>query len=202
MPKDGDITNWANFNALVFNVGPNFFGFVDDLPEINRFAARYRAANCFQGVSLKGFSNNTQAGYSALCRLLLVYSAFEAYLRVLGVKQNGLSQALADFGAEAILASIRKIDYEDRFYNFIFQRVNDSHKKELSSYFNSDSCNVAYLASAIRHIFAHGWLTPSANGNESLNAVEICNVLSEFLLKFMDHSFATAVKGMEEIYGN
>lgn len=202
MAKDGDISKWDDFNTHVMNVGPDFFGFAE-IAEVNRFAARYRAANCFEEIRLRGFSNNTQAGYSALCRLLLVYSAFEAYLRIAGLKQNGLSKALAEFGADDVLDRIRKIDSNDRFYNFIYQRVNEAHKKELDSYFNTDACNIAYLASAIRHIFAHGWLSPSANGNESSNAAEICNVLSDFLLRFMDYSFAQSVdQGMKEIYGS
>lgn len=203
MPETlGELTNWHIFNSHAITPGPEFFGFKCQTGDVNRFAARYRAASCFKGISLDGFSANTQAGYGALCRVLFVYSAFEAYVKVIGETQQFLAPSLAEFGAQQVLSRIRLIDVEDRFYRFIYERVNETHKRELDRYFNSDPCNIAYLASAIRHIFAHGWLSPNAGGGESLAAVEISDLVSDFLLSYMNASFARAMEdAIRSIYG-
>jgi len=182
--------------------GADHFGFKVEVGDVNRFAARFRAAKCFKGVRLDGYSSNTEAGYAALCRVLFVYSAFETYLDITGNTAASISADLSAAGADSLMKRIKSLDTHDRFYKFIYERVNSSHKRELDNYFNDDPCNVAFLASAIRHIFAHGSLSPSAGGSESSEAVKICDAVSIFLLSFMEKDFAKRIAaGCEEIYG-
>ena len=196
-------SGWHTFGEHALRTGAEFFGFKRDLSEVNRFAARFRAARSFRGIKLDGYSAGTELGYAALCRVLFVYSAFEAYLDVTGNTQVSIGPVLAEHGAKPLHDHIRAVDSDDRFYKFIYGRVNASHQRELDSYFNDDPCNVAYLASAIRHIFAHGWLTPSAGGGESTEAERICHALSEFLLEFMDNDFKAHVDaGMHALLGH
>jgi hypothetical protein len=55
------------------------------------------------------------------------------------------------------------------------------------------------LASAIRHIFAHGWLSPNANQVNPNTVVEICDLLHQFLLSFMDIEFSNRLdKALKE----
>ena len=97
---------------------------------------------------------------------------------------------------------IRKVDVGDRFYGFIYGRVNPAHKLELDNYFNADPCNVAYLASSIRHIFAHGNLTPNAAQAEPAVVIEICNQLSNFLLGVMNAEFGKLMQAfVDMVYG-
>lgn len=189
----GELTRWTAFSELAPTSGPGFFGFKAGIGDVNRFAARYRAARCFRGIEIDGYSDGVRAGYAALCRVLFVYSALEAYLKIIGIEQQDLAGQLQQCGAADVLRKLRAADPDRRFYQFIYDRVNKAHRKELDRYFNDDPCNVAYLASAIRHIFAHGWLTPSAGGGEATQAVQICDVLSEFILDFLDSSFSKVV---------
>jgi hypothetical protein len=80
--------------------------------------------------------------------------------------------------------------------------VNATHKRELENYFNDDVCNIGYLASAIRHLFAHGWLTPNANQVDPVVATTICNDLCTFLLRVMDDEFGSRVAaGLDDLFG-
>ncbi|MFM2083708.1 MAG: hypothetical protein RLY95_526 [Pseudomonadota bacterium] len=199
--ESGYPSEWAIFCSHATNTGSEFFGFTKPLADVNRFAARFRAANTFRGISLEGYSAATASGYAALCRVLFVYSAFETFLDVIGSSQAAIGPNLQAHGAIELLNKLRATDTENRFYLFIQQRVNPTHGRELQNYFNDDPCNVAYLASAIRHIFAHGWLTPNAGGGEASAAANVCDAVCDFLLSFMDAQFTDRiVKGMTELY--
>lgn len=197
----GELTNWKAFDDHALVPGPEFFGFKAGVGDVNRFAARYRAARCFRGIEIDGYSDGVRAGYAALCRVLFVYSALEAYIKIMGIEQRDLAGPFQQYGAADVLTKLRAADPDDRFYKFIYERVNEPHKKELDRYFNDDPFNIAYLASAIRHIFAHGWLTPSAGGGEATQAVQVCDLLSEFILGFLDSSFSQIVDaGLKAMY--
>ncbi|BAZ45196.1 hypothetical protein NIES4102_22140 [Chondrocystis sp. NIES-4102] len=184
-------TKWSNYCEYYCNNQTELSGFVGEHGNINRFAARFRAANCFKEVCFDGYSEVTNNGYSALCRVMLTWSAFETFMIITGIQQNNLREILDARRANDILNQIRAIDRESRFYNFIYKRVNSIHKSELNNYLNQDPCNITYLASAIRHIFAHGWLSPNANQVNPNIVVEICDLLHQFLLSFMDIEFST-----------
>jgi len=101
-----------------------------------------------------------------------------------------------------VLDRLRAIDGDSKFYEFLYERVNATHKRELENYMANDPCNLAYLASAIRHIFAHGWLTPNAGGGEAGTAAALSRQLSDFLLEFMDAQFTKyVIRGLDEIHG-
>jgi hypothetical protein len=109
---------------------------------------------------------------------------------------------LVRYGALKMLADIRRMDVGNRFYGFIYERVNAAHQRELESYFNADAVNVTYMASSIRHIFAHGSLSPNAAQVDPNVAIDMCNLISNFLMSIMDDEFANRIdRGMREIYG-
>lgn len=185
---------WSEYTNSVTHVSPIDFGFIDSQGDINRFAARFRAANKFKGIVLEGYSADTVDGYSALCQVMFAWSAFETFEKIIGLNRQEMGKELESCRAIEILNRIRAIDTENRFYKFIYDRVNNKHKSELDNYFNEDPCNIAYLASAIRHIFAHGWLSPHANQANPEAVTQICNILSQFLLDFMDKEFSKRVE--------
>jgi hypothetical protein len=194
--------NWNDYNRDVFYVGADQFGFVPDIGNVNRFGARFRAAASYRGVNLEGYTAETEAGYSALCRVLFTWSAFENFLHICSLDQRTVGPILDSYSALKVGTEIRRADTGDVFYKFIYDRVNQAHKRELDNYFNDDPCNVGYLASAIRHIFAHGWLTPNANqvGHDTVTAV--CNTLCDFLLHVMDQEFGNRIThGLDRLHG-
>ncbi len=200
MQGDRYPTNWDEYDYVVMHVGAKHFGFASDEGDVNRFAARFRAAASFRGIRLDGYTPATEAGYSALCRILFTWSAFESYLKIIGLDQRTVGPLLDGYGAAAAIAAVRAGDIENRFYGFIHARVNPAHKAELDNYFKNDPCNVGYLASAIRHIFAHGWLTPNANQVAPAAVEAVCNAVCDFLLNVMDQDFGERTRrGLDQL---
>ena len=193
MQPDGYSTNWSQYDRAVYYVGAGQFGFQTDNGDVNRFAARFRAAVCYRGVNLEGYSAATADGYSALCRVLFTWSAFESFLHICGLDQRTAGPILDARGAHNVIAEIRRADTDRLFYKFIYDRVNANHKKELDNFFNSDPFNAGYLASAIRHLFAHGSLTPNANQVSPDTVTVVCNALCDFLVTVMDQEFGKLV---------
>jgi hypothetical protein len=181
---------------------PRWFDLFTSTGDVNRFAARYRLAKSFQGIALEGYSSNTSRGYGALLKIVLTYSAFELFREAIGIRQAELSTLLHKYKAEEWGRKIRAADRDDKFYRFIYERVNQPHKVELDNYFRDDPCNISYLASAIRHIFAHGTLTPNANQAEPAAVLEVCRVLYEAMMTIMDREFEERMVTFEkEVYG-
>ena len=202
MQPDGYPANWTHYDRDVFYVGAGQFGFVGDNGDVNRFAARFRAAACYRGVNLEGYSAATAAGYSALCRVLFTWSAFESFMHICGLDQRTAGPVLDGYGAPGVVADIRRADAGNVFYRFIYDRVNATHRRELDNFFNDDPFNTGYLASAIRHIFAHGWLTPNANQVDPAAVATVCNTLCNFLLRVMDTEFGNRVAaGLDDLNG-
>ena len=76
--------NWSTFDEYVMVAGSDRLGFAGTTADINRFAARYRAAKCFAKVEFDELTETTSDGYSGLVQLLLTYSAFEHFMRCIG----------------------------------------------------------------------------------------------------------------------
>ena len=203
MQSDGYPTNWNHYDRDVCHVGASQFGFVAHTGAVNRFGARFRAAVCYRGVNLDGYSTATVNGYSALCRVLFTWSAFESFMRICNLDQRTARPLLDGRGVASVIAEIRSADADEVFYRFIYEHVNATHKKELGNFFNDDPFNAGYLASAIRHIFAHGWLTPNANQVNPDTVVKVCNSLCDFLIEVMDHEFGDRVaNGLDDMRRN
>lgn len=202
MQPDGYPTNWTHYDTNVMYVGAGQFGFEATNGDVNRFGARFRAAAKFQGVLLDGYAPSTVSGYSSLCRVMFAWSAFESFMSICRLEQRTIGSLLDLHGALAVAGEVRAADTGDAFYRFIHERVNAAHRTELENYFRQDPCNVAYLASAIRHIFAHGSLTPNANQVEPSTVVAVCDKLSEFLVGVMDQEFGRRVaEGLDDLHG-
>lgn len=183
--------NWHIFNGSACIAPLSAFGLASTIGDVNRFAARYRVAKCYRGIILESFTQGTAEGYSALFRVLLTWSAFEFFLKAIGVSQRDFDASLAAHDTEGWMNHIRATDAGNNFYKFIYERVNSTHKGELENYFNADPANVTYLASAIRHLTAHGTLTPNADETDPNIVIEICNILSDALMFIMDNEFST-----------
>ncbi|MCY7363309.1 MAG: hypothetical protein LH629_14770 [Ignavibacteria bacterium] len=172
-------------------------GFSDQVTfgDVVRFSTRYRVAKSFEGVILKDFSKATVDGYNALFRLFLSWSAFEQLLKITGAKQSDeeVARLFDSHESQKLCDSIRKYDKNNTLYLFIISQVNNSHKVEIEKHFAGREINSSYLASAIRHIFVHGQLTPHTNNTNPKSLVKICDKMSYFLLQVMNSEFDNIV---------
>ena len=197
MPLKG----WFDFCRLPKDYDLRTIGMVLPRAEVNRFRARFRAAAAFRGIDLEGFSDETREGYSAFCRVLFVYSAFESFLAIIGMKPWNAGPILDKHGAVGVLESLWSQDSDHTFYGFLHEKANGQIKLELEHFAQANPCNVALVAGAIRHIFAHGHLTPNAAGGSPKRAAKICNTVADFLLKFMSQEFSELVKRAQQQAG-
>jgi hypothetical protein len=169
------------------------FGFVLPNEDTFRFCQRYRVSKSFEGIQLAGYSPATTTGYSGLFKILLTWSAFETYLKISGQSQSGCNALVASYDPEAAVEKIRAIDKGGKFYLFLAGQVNPKHQQELLKYFQEKPFNITYLASAVRHIFAHGSLTAHSNQTNPGTIKQIANVLRDFLLFVVDSEFTKHV---------
>jgi hypothetical protein len=115
MQADGYPTNWDGYDAVVFHVGAVLFGFAGGNGDVNRFGARFRAAASYRGVVLDGYSVATADGYSALCRVLFTWSAFESFLAICNLDQRSAGPTLDAHSGAAITDTIRRTDIGNLF---------------------------------------------------------------------------------------
>ncbi|MBI3773506.1 MAG: hypothetical protein HY272_12500 [Gammaproteobacteria bacterium] len=187
-----DPPKWEIFDKHGPYVEGRKFGIFTTVDHVNRFKARYRAAKALAGLELKDFSAITSPGYLALTRMLYAYSAFELLLCVIGVKQKNSDRLLAKYPIDDWVQELKKADTNDTIYNFVLAHgnLNDKHKHHVSQYLASRKpFNFTFLASAIRHTFAHGHLTPGAGKATSRQVEAICDVLVRALFQIIDAEF-------------
>ncbi|BAZ13696.1 hypothetical protein NIES4071_55360 [Calothrix sp. NIES-4071] len=188
-----ELTSYKEFHELLrLGKTPSGLGFTKNTSagDIIRFASRYKAAKSFQGIILEGFTSETTDGYAGLFKLMLCWSTFEQFLEIRGLEQRHTKELFDAYNAAMLCDEIRACDKGNVFYSFILSKVNNSHKLEIEKLFANQPLNSSYLASGIRHIFAHGYLSPHANGSQPKNVVKICNMISVFLLNIIDLEFS------------
>ena len=140
-------------------------GFKGSAGDVVRLSNRIRVVKSFRGIDLEGFEARTRKGYEALMLVFLTHSALEQYLRLTKQEIEHLESLHRSRGSEQLLADI--FDSEDpkgKLFDFLHARLKHKVKQDLTACGDRKSCNVAFVSAAIRHIFAHGYLT--ANPNE------------------------------------
>ena len=187
---------WERFDRNMPSAQPSWFGFQANVGQMNQFAARFRLANSFIGMDLDGYGNETLAGYNSLFRTLLVWSMLEQYLMVTGVRQEDFQWFLDLHHLRREARRIIEVANRD-YFRFIHSQVSFRHKKALTDCFSGRSDNLSFLASSIRHIFAHGVLTPNARGVEPSEVIRVCDAISDFLLRLVDADFERRVSEFE-----
>lgn len=188
---------WETFNREIKSHCPADFDFAGAVADINRFSARYRAGRCFRKIEFQGLSATTADGYSALCRLLFAYSAFEYLLRALGCKQQQTRGFLTAREAVRVAKGVHARDPGDALFAFMRDHLDKRHKKELGRHLSGRGCNPFYLASGVRHLFAHGVLTPNPKGVPSETVRSVSRYLWRVLYAVMDREFKRRVDAFE-----
>lgn len=194
MQQDRYPSSWNEYSGFIRTYGFDRFSFNAPTGEVNRFAARFRLATSFTGAELQGYTPETQHGYSALMKVFLCWSAIESFMKIMGVDREGLGRIANSYRTKEVAIEVAEIDSEKRFYGFIRERANKSHKKQLARYLSGEPHDVLFLASSIRHIFAHGDLTPNVSGMHPRQTARICHLLSELCIEIMDSEFSAKIQ--------
>ncbi len=156
-----------------------------------RFANRYRMAARFQGLSLEGFEEETEAGYSALTRVFLTWSVFERYSELVGDPSpyKQLLSLVPRISFAELADHIERHDPERRLFDFLYEQSLEQNRHFLDRYRNGDRRGVVFYAAAIRHIYVHGHLTAHPNRCEAASVQAICHRLADFILSLVRDDF-------------
>ena len=181
--------------ALGRFVSPSSLGFVCEAGDLNRFCSRYRLARSFKEILLDSYTIETVAGYSALFHVFLVWSAFEQFMDICGQTLDGIEPSLTPYGPSSVVVALQGIEGHDSFLKFVRDRLDhQKHRSQVETYLAGQPCNPLYLPAGIRHIFAHGILTPNSGVGTTTTAQQISKVLCDFLFRVMDGEFLAKLR--------
>lgn len=197
-PYENYPPRWNVFDSAIRIFPPDDFGFVVPTAEINRFAARYRAAKCFRSVTFEGLTTTTADGYTALCQILLVYSAFEHFLKCLGIEHHNSSSLLTSVERAGVQRHLRTLNGQSELFLVIRPYLNSQHKSHIDNHVTGRRCNPFYLASSIRHAFVHGRLTALPMNVPPTAVATVSRYLCRMLMKVMEREFERRMIEFEE----
>jgi len=129
-PNAGYPPRWDVFDHYVTLASSAALGFSGTSSDVNRFAARYRASNSFNRIEFENLTAATARGCSELCNLLLAYSAFEHYLKAVGLTIGNSDLLLSVAERGKTLAQIRGLDGHTAYFRFVYPA--DAHRRAFS----------------------------------------------------------------------
>jgi hypothetical protein len=192
---------WGTYCEFIGVAGPKPLGFVGTIADMNRFGARYRAAKCFRRVEFEGVTVDTADGYSALCQILLSYSAFEHLLKCIGHHKSDTQSLLTRDQRDQVQSNLRSLIGQRELFIVVHEFVNQPHKVEIEKHIAGQRCNPFFLASAIRHSFAHGVLAATPVRAPQRSVATVSRFLTRVLMKVMENEFESRMiefeKGLE-----
>lgn len=163
--------------------------------DLNRFAARYSLAEDFKGIIINNSTPDTMLGYEALMRSLFVWSASEAYHKVLPgtagkykylifstSEKSKLRNELYAIGPNLIT-----------FYTFVKDNCINPQKSEIEDFLAGNDFNPMYLLASIRHVFSHGELSANVKGVSPNSINQITIILKRVILDNIDTRFTALV---------
>ncbi len=158
------------------------------LPLLNRFVFRYRLAEDFEGIIAPNVGR-TLAGYNVITKIFLAYTAYEAaikaarYIRVSSVLSHELNTRFDAELAERIRANLKLKSY------LLSYSYETSLSTKLKLFFNGTTSDIICVAYALRNVFAHGELTASVIGTETIAKRKVFTDLANSLLDYCDDIF-------------
>ncbi len=148
---------WGRYVSLLKDRG-------DSLPrEPAVWAARFRAARAFSGVTFEGMSEKASSGYFVGLKLTLAESALETYEKARGIPIGSIGFANPDVSYE--LWEERAAELENALRRLENPRLQRAFQGFLLS--DADTCqefDLRVLLRAFRHLTAHGFFNPSSAG--------------------------------------
>ena len=190
------LPGWAECDiALSKFAPPESIGFSCRPGDLNRLASRYRLAKSFRGINLEAYSHETAAGYSSIFETFLAYSALDQYLDCASLKLSALKQSLELYDRSTVDAAIRTISGHSEFLRSVYGHLDREHQRQqFDDFLSGKEMNTLFLAAGVRHIFAHGKLTPSAGAGDSTVASSVCRHLTDFTLRVLEGEFYKRLK--------
>jgi hypothetical protein len=197
--RESELMKWSEYDRRATVAG--WTAFFASARVVNRFYARYRLARSFIKIELEGYADSTTAGYSALTRLVLHWSAFEQLKRAIHLKDTRGSIQKYDF--EQCIETIKENDPNGNLFRFLRVHLTDEKQKiAIARYLDGLEKNPLILIKAIRHIYLHGPLTANVNGLNPTALSIICDSLCEVLAQMMQQEFRESVEQLLETHPN
>lgn len=169
------------FEALRFN---------GSVAHIHRFAHRYRLAKEFQSANFTTYGHGTAAAYSALCKCLFAYGAFEGLQRVLGIEDHDLGKFdLSNYPTGEWDAALRAAGTHAKLFACVSWRSRKALQAQCRAFIVGKPYHFLLLATAVRNDFAHGGLAANSNKTDPDDMRRVCEVLSDALFTIMDQEF-------------
>jgi hypothetical protein len=171
--------------------------------QANRYRARYSLVSDVNRVEINNCNDDTADGYTQLMRVVMAWGAVESFFNLKGIGINSGINRINHLKPlyDATLESNLRNEFNNSEYLKFFGVVhnectNNKHTQEIGSYLANPSGNyeLSYLISGIRHIFAHGILTPHSGKIKPKTTIEICEKLIDFFLSIIDLEFSKLVK--------
>lgn len=160
---------------------------------LNKFSFRYRLAEDFEGIVAPNIGR-TLAGYSVITKIFLAYTAYEAvvkaarYLRVSSVQYIELNTRF-----DINLAI--KIRQNDKLKYYLLAYPHDEAvANKVKLFFSGATSDIVCIAYALRNIFAHGELTASIVGTETIAKRKVFTEIADSLLDYCDETFTLCLK--------
>jgi hypothetical protein len=155
---------------------------------LNKFCFRYRLAEDFEGLKAPNVGR-TLAGYDVITKIFLAYTAYEIIVKAARlVKIHSVQRHELNTIFDTQLA--KKIRKNDKLKSFL---INYPHEYGLSNkiklFFNESTSDVVCVAYALRNIFAHGELTASAIGTDTIAKRKVFDELANKILDYCDDTF-------------
>jgi hypothetical protein len=137
------------------------------ISQLNKFSFRYRLAEDFEGIIAPNVGR-TLAGYNVITKLFLAYTAYEAIIKAARILR---------------VPSVQSHELNTRFEPELAKKIrnNDKLKSYLISY-------------ALRNIFAHGELTASVIGTDTVAKRKDFTDLSNSMLDYCDDIFSQCLR--------
>lgn len=193
-PDDpNSLKGFQRFNKLLtLDFHPNMYH-MGTTANINLLSARVKVAKCFRGIDLEGYSDETQQGYNAFFKVFLVHSALEMFAKSMRRKRitnAELAAYLETYNGPDLSYELCASKEDKKLWGFIHSKVNTKTiTDKLNALIEENKCECFYLSAGLRHIFAHGHLTPNVGGVKPKRVKEICTAVSDLILHFIDSEF-------------
>ena len=147
-----------------------------NLSEINRFAARFRLAQSYEGINLKDYPESSIEAYGSLFGVFLAYSALEQLYKAVGKPNN----VIADEWAIKEPKIANKLRKSKRLLIFIHEKLDSRRLKDkIIKFQEKENDNILVIAQAMRHLVAHGIMTIHAGRIKPQTTINFCNSVKQ-----------------------
>ena len=160
---------------------------------LNKFSFRYRLAEDFEGIVAPNVGR-TLAGYNVITKVFLAYTAYEAVIKAARyLKVSSIQNIELNTRFDSALAI--KIRQNEKLKSYLLAYPHEQAvANKIKLFFHGTSSDIVCIAFALRNIFAHGELTASVVGTETIAKRKVFTDLANSLLDYCDDTFSLCVK--------